>query len=243
MPRKRPFKYTLTDVITEYNKDLYNEIVARIPIKLVKDTINGWTPKIKDNLAIITYDKTESPDACFAHELLHIKYELDGLKRPKIIDNEGVADIMGLLFNHFCHFKFYKEFYDIGFIEEEFLSDKDQKETEKTINYSLLELEKFFNTSGRIKPSTALLIPYMVLKSPHDKSAITKSQIERLIKIGDKDFFNKLDKIISDWTESATLDTSYTFAKIFKACNRPNVGFCISGQKEDLIVAGDITED
>ncbi len=240
MPRKKIFKYELTDLVTEYNEDLYNEVAERISVKLIKDNQTGWSAKIVNGEAVITYKKADAPDACFAHELLHIKYELNGLKPPMIKDNEGVTDIMPLLFNQICHHKFYNEFYDMGFNEEEFLNDHDAMEIDILAKRDLKLLKDIFSKSGEIKGSTALLLPYIMLKSPHDKSETTKQFIERIKKIGDKSFFEAIDTILTDWTSQETLDSSMTFARIFKSCNRPKVGFCLSGREEDVIVAGNI---
>ena len=240
MPRKKSFKYDFSDLVTEYNEDLHNEIKAKINIRLVKNFKDGWSAFIENNEAIITYKKTDYPDACYAHELLHIKYELNGLVAPMIKDDEGVIDIMPLIFNQLCHHKFYQEFYDMGFNEDEFLNDNDATEIQYLAKRDIKLLEDTFSDSGIIQGSTALLLPYIMLKSPHDNTESTKGFIERFKRIGDNNFFSTIDTILSDWRNENTLDSSLTFARIFKACNRPRVGFCISGKEEDVIVAGNI---
>jgi len=240
MPRKKPLKYEIEDIVSEYNENLYNELKDKITIKLVKDFKIGWSAKIENGEAIITYNKSNYPDACFAHELLHIKYELNGLKPPLIKDNENVTNIMPFLFNQLCHHKFYQEFNDMGFNEEEFLNENDTSEVDKLAKRDIKLLEGIFNTSGTISGSSALLLPYIVLKSPHDKSETTKQHIEHLKRIGDNIFFQTIDTILQEWTNQESLDSSITFARIFKACNCPRVGFCLSGKDDDIIVAGNI---
>jgi hypothetical protein len=240
MPRKKPHKYEIADLLSEYNRDLYNEVSSKIDIDLVKDIKLGWSASIDGDKAIITYKKVESPDACLAHELLHIKYELNGLKAPLTKDEEGVTDIVPFLFNQLCHFKFYNEFYELGFNEEEFLNEQDETEKEQLAKRDINTLEQIYEKSGEIKGSTALLLPYIVLKSPHDISETTKGYINRLKKIGEANFFETIDKIIDEWVNSESLDSSYTFARLFKACNRPKVGFCLSGKEEDVIISGNI---
>lgn len=184
--------------------------------------------------------KSDYPDACFAHELLHIKYELNGLKPPQIKDNENVISIMPFLFNQLSHHKFYQEFYDMGFNESEFLNENDDAEVDGLAKRDIGLLEDIFNLSGTIEGSVELLLPYIVLKSPHDIHETTIQYIEQLRKIGDNVFFSTIDTILQEWTEQESLDSSMTFAKIFKACNRPRVGFCLSGNDEDVIIAGNI---
>lgn len=240
MPRKKSFKYEIEDIISEYNENLYKEVVAKIPIRLVKDSQVGWSAKIENGEAIITYKKSDNSDSSFAHELLHIKYELNGLKPPFFKDNENVSDIIPFLFNQLCHHKFYQEFYDMGFNEEEFLNENDTSDVDTITKRDIKSLENIFNLIGTINGSIVLLLPYFVFKSPHDKSETTKQHIERLKQIGDNSFFETIDIILQEWTNQESLDSSLTFARIFKACNCPDIGFCLSGQDDDLIIAGNI---
>jgi hypothetical protein len=240
MPRKKLFKYEIADIVSLYNEDLYNELKDKIKIRLVKDIKIGWSAKIENGEAIITYNKSSYPDACFAHELLHIKYELNGLKQPLIKDNEDVTNIMPFLFNQLCHHKFYQEFYDMGFNEEEFLNENDATEVDTLAKSDIKLIEGIFKNSGTISGSRVLLLPYIVLKSPHDKSETTKNHIEHLKRIGDNVFFQAIDTILQEWKNQESLDSSKTFALIFKACNCPRVGFCLSGKDDEIIVAGNI---
>jgi hypothetical protein len=240
MPRKKPFKYEIADILSLYNEDLYNELKDKIKIRLVKDIKIGWSAKIENGEAIITYNKSNYPDACFAHELLHIKYELNGLKQPLIKDNEDVTNMMPFLFNQLCHHKFYQEFYDMGFNEEEFLNENDATEVDSLVKSDIKLIEGISKNNGTISGSTVLLLPYIVLKSPHDKSETTKNHIEHLKRIGDNVFFQTIDTILQEWKNQESLDSSKTFARIFKACNCPRVGFCLSGKDDEIIVAGNI---
>lgn len=240
MPRKRPFEYKIEDILSEYNEDLYNEVSLMIDLVLEKNMRTGWSAKIRDGRAIITYNKADSPDACFAHELLHIKYELMGLVIPYVKDNEGIHDIMPFIFNQLCHHKFYADFYEMGFSEDEFLNDKDKDEVISLISRDFGLLKDIYEKNGIIPNSVALLLPYIVLKSPHDQSESTQHYISELKSYGSVDFFNEVDEILEEWRVSDTLDSSLTFAKLFKVCNMPKVGFCLSGMDDDIIIAGNI---
>lgn len=240
MSRKKNFKYTISDVVSEYNEDLYNEVKERIEIKLEKNNNLGWSAKIVDNIAVITYKKSDYADACFAHELLHIKYELNGLKAPLVIDQENISSILPILFNQLCHHKFYNEFYNMGFNEEEFLNESDNTDIDNLAKRDIKLLEEIYKKSGTISGSIPLLLPYIVLRSPHDMTESTQKHIEKLKQLGDINFFNTIDEILLDWTNTDTLDTSLTLARIFKAVKRPKVGFCLSGNRDDIIIAGDL---
>lgn len=240
MSRKKPLEYKVADLVTEYNQDLFDEVSKKVEIDLEKNIKEGWSAKIENGKARITYRISDYPDASFAHELLHIKYELNGLLPPEIMDNEGVINTLPIIFNQLCHHKFYKEFCDMGFDESEFLNDNDAYEIDYLARRDLPPLENFYSKKGEIQGSVNLLLPYISFLSPHDKSEKTLTHIDRLKKIGNKDFFTKVDTIIGDWVASETLDSSLTLARLFKACNKTNVGFCISGNPADIIMAIDV---
>jgi hypothetical protein len=47
MPWKKPFEYKLSDLISEYNDELYKEVSSKIPIELKKET-GAWSAHINN---------------------------------------------------------------------------------------------------------------------------------------------------------------------------------------------------
>lgn len=244
MLKNRKCNYSITELVNEFNQELYKEITGKIEIQLLKSDDICWSAEINNNTGIIRYSKSNHPDAAFAHELLHIKYELNGLKQPLVINNEleSVMDILSFLFNQLCHHKFYEEFINMGFLEEEFLDDYDLKKVAFNADRDIKALEKIYSIQGTISGSIPLLLPYLMLKSPNDNTQQSKKYIDRLKKIGDSTFYSKIDSILSDWKHQQSLDSSKIFARILKACGLNKIGFCLSGLEKDLIVAGNISE-
>lgn len=228
MPRKKPFKYELSDLISEYNEELYQEISEQIPIELVKG-VGSWSAYIdRDNdKAIITYSKSEVPDACFAHELLHIKLELNGLKDPFVRSNEEKVTWSDIRFfiNQLAHHRMYSEFLEMGFTEDEFLNDNDQKETLRLLKRDIPMLEKLHKSSGNLLFGFAVLYPYMVCISPNEDSETVKEYLQRLKNISEPEFIQKAEAIIESWNTSVQMDYCLTLAKIFKIGNYPRISF------------------
>ena len=52
-------KYELADLVTEHNEVLNNEVADRISVKLIKDNQTGWSAKIANGEAVITYKKAD----------------------------------------------------------------------------------------------------------------------------------------------------------------------------------------
>ncbi|MCB9235277.1 MAG: hypothetical protein H6581_26720 [Bacteroidia bacterium] len=236
MARKRPLSYSIDDLVNEYNEELYTEVAAQVEIELRKDTTKGWSSTIKNGTAIITYQYSDSPDVLFALELLRIKYELKGLVPPEYIDNENVAEILPGVFRLLCEHKYYGEFIEMGFSDEEFHDDFDLSKAQKLAQKSINGLKKI--SANDVNPFPILLFPFLMLSLTRDKTSAR--YMSELKSLGHAQFFKDMDQVLKDWRDSDTLDCSLTLARIFKACNLPNIGFCLSGKREDLIFARDV---
>lgn len=227
MPRKKPFNYKIEDLVSEYNEDLYEEVSAKIPIRLEKQQ-GSWSAKIdEDGIAIIGYCKSNYPDAAFAHELLHIKAELSGLKDPYVRSDEPDVDwgLLRFFINQLAHHKIYPEFYDLGFTDDEFLNDNDFLEARILLRRDVPMIEKTFNKLGEPLEGLIILLPYLVCISPHETNEEISKFKERIIKISKPSFIETIDEIISEWTISNRMDYCLTLAKLFKACDKLKISF------------------
>ena len=243
MPRKKPFKYKLEDLINpEYNEDLYNEVSAEIEIELKKQ-IGSWSAHInEDNIAVIGYSKSDYPDAAFAHELLHIKAELKGLKDPFVRSSEPDIDwaLLRFLINQLAHHRIYPEFYDLGFSEDEFLNDNDFNETRIRLKTDIAMIEDIHQKLKEPLDGLVILMPYLVCISPNEINQDILDYKERIIKISKSSFIKEIDNIIIEWQQSGRMDYCLTLAKLFKACNRLKISFAPIMDTENEISAGSI---
>jgi hypothetical protein len=224
MPVKKPVRYNIKDLISEYNED----VSSRINIKLVPQKGGGWSAQIDDSGdAIIGYSKSEYPDAAFAHELLHIKAELDGLKDPYVRSNEPGIDwtLIRFFINQLTHHRFYEEFYDMGFSENEFLNDNDYDDTRRTLNRDVGTLEKLRKGAGEPLRGLVVLMPYLVCISPNETSKEIQDFKERIINVSDPIFISEINDIITEWVSSKRMDYCLTLAKLFKACGKLKISF------------------
>lgn len=227
MPRKAPFQYKISDMISEYNQSLYEEVKAKIDIKLVKNTGN-WSAHIDDEgCAIIGYCKSEYPDAAFAHELLHIKAELNGLRDPHVRSSEEniTWEIIRFLINQLAHHRIYPEFYELGFSEDEFLNDNDFIETRILLRRDVPKIEALYQTSGKKLEGLIILLPYLVCISPNEYSQDIEAYKKRIIDVSDSEFITEITEIISEWTLSNRMDYCLTLAKLLKACGKLQISF------------------
>jgi len=243
MPRKKPFKYILEDLLSEYNQDLYEEVVAEISIKLVKQ-VGTWSAHIdKNGEAIIGYCKSDYPDAAFAHELLHIKAELEGLKDPYVRSNEKDIDwnLLRFIINHLAHHRIYPEFYDLGFDKSEFLDDNDFLETRTRLKNDIPLIEDIQSKLGEKIDGLAVLIPYLVCISPNENSKEIEEYKNRIIKITKPEFIKNIDNIILEWSQSNRMDYCLTLAKLFKACGKLKISFAPQQDNTNEIKAEDVT--
>lgn len=239
MPRKKPFNYKIEDLVSEYNEALYKEVSAKTFIRLEKQ-LSGWSAKIDENgVAIIGYSKSNYPDAAFAHELLHIKAELNGLKDPFVRSDEPDIDweLIRFFINQLAHHKIYPEFYDLGFTDDEFLNDNDLLETRILLQRDVPMIEEIFNNLCEPLEGLIILLPYLVCVSPHETSEEVSKFKERIIKISKPSFIETIDEIISEWTISNRMDYCLTLAKLFKACDKLKISFAPQTDIENAISA------
>lgn len=242
MARKKPIKYKVEDLISEYNEDLYKEVSAKIDIVL-KQQKGSWSAHIdKDGVAIIGYCKSEYPDAAFAHELLHIKAELQGLKDPYVRSNEPDIDwsLIRFFINQLAHHRIYSEFYDLGFSEDEFLHDNDFIETRNLLKKDVPMIENIHKKLGEQLDGFAILLPYLVCISPNEISDEIRLYKDRIINIANPNFINEIDEIISEWRTSNRMDYCLTLARIFKACNKLKISFAPVTDDKNEISAADV---
>ena len=242
MPRKKPLNNKLEQFLSDYNQELYDEVSALIPIEL-QQVKESWSSRIDRNgIAIISYAKTEYPDAAFAHELLLIKCELKGLKAPFVKNDE--ADIspvlIRFLITHLGHHRIYLEFYDLGFNEEEFLNDCDFKEVMMVLERDVPTIENKCKDTQRLLDGFQILLPYFFTILPNETRDEIKDFKERIIKISKPGFIKEIDDLISEWTTSDRMDYCLTLAKIFKACRFYEISFASMNNKENALSARNI---
>ena len=108
------YMYTLEYLLDDKNTALYESLEARVDIILVDSDTDSWTSKLSEDVAYIGVLKSDYPAACFSHELLHMKLELEGMDHPYFIDNENLGEsateLVSFLYNQLAHHKMYPEF-------------------------------------------------------------------------------------------------------------------------------------
>ncbi len=240
--------YTLKDLLDDKNAELYETLVARVKINLKVSNDDCWTSVLSENVACIGVLDSAYPAACFSHELLHIKLELDGMTRPFFIDNEDFgefgSELISFLYNELAHHKMYPEFLEMGYSPEQFLYDSDRKDLRRRLRQDVPKLERRCRKqSGKLQGGLAVLMPYLILKSPNDADRPMLSIGERLVKIGDPRLLSGVDKVLDTWVKAPTLDCCLSLAQLFKLAGRPRIGFSLTKSYNDLIKAANVEID
>jgi hypothetical protein len=228
---------TIEKFIDSRNQNLYFEVLEKTSIKLIEN--NKWGSATTNEIAMIYFSKSNSPFACFTHELLHVKYYHLGLIFPKHTAGFFFDEYIISIFNQLCHHKFFDEFCSLGFRPKNFLDESLEIVAITQIEEKIDHLEIEFSLNGELKDLFDLLSVYLMLKSPHDKSVKILRYINRLKAMREEIFFSTIDLILDDWKKETKFDSSLTLAKIFKACNYPEIGFYISNVDE-IIYSKDI---
>ena len=237
--------YTLEHLLDDKNTALYESLDARVNIILVDSDKDSWTSKLSKNVAYIGVLKSDYPAACFSHELLHVKLELEGMDHPHFIDNENLgesaAEIVPFLYNQFAHHKMYPEFVEMGYPPEHFLYDDDRRDLRKLLKYDVPKLErKYRKQNDKPQGGMAVLCPYLALRSPHDADRPMPSIGQRLVQIADPCLLSGVDRVLETWVKDPSLNCCLSLARLFKLAGLPLFGFSLTGSQDDMIVAGNV---
>ena len=215
--------------VNSKNQELYKEVSEKTEIVFVE--FNQWKSTIPDIKTTILFADTIDPFACFTHELLHIKYHFLGLRFPKY-SNENLKSEVVFLFNQLSHFKFFKEFCELGFSKESFLQEVNIEKETNEYERRTSELEIEFDKNNKIEENTNTMLFYIALKSPHDDSNTTLNFIKRLKTIDKNGFFSTIDLILKEWENDTSYNSCKTLAKLFKLCNQFEIGFYLDNESE-----------
>jgi hypothetical protein len=235
--------YELNQLLDERNQTLYQQVAGRLNVRLEPSDDSGWGCKQENHDGIIYCSKSNCPIACFTHELLHLKFESNGMGRPyhKTDNSEFPTDAIGFFHNQLVHHKIYPPFIALGFKSQEFLNDDDAKGMTRILKRDLSTFESLYK-KGR-KPLTGLMIamPFFSINSPHDQNDTIKKFEQRLKAIANPNDLSDLEKILRDWKQSENPNCSRPLACIFKVAGYPRVGFSVTGTDYDIIYAGNVT--
>lgn len=237
--------YDLRDLVDDKNTALHEHLATRIDISLEDASGELWTSKLSEGVAYIGVGESDYPTACFAHELLHMKLELDGMVHPQFIDDEGLQDASGqvqFFYNQLAHHRMYPEFAEMGYPPEQFLHDSDPVQSRRLLKEEVSRLERQFRRGGD-EPLRGrdILVPYLsLLRSPHDESTLMSRKGQRLVRIADSCFLNRIDRVLETWVVDRSLDCCLSLARLFKLAGFPGMAFSPTGSCEDLIKAREV---
>ena len=239
------YMYTLEYLLDDKNTVLYESLDARVDIILVDSDADSWTSKLSEDVAYIGVLKSDYPAACFSHELLHMKLELEGMDHPYFIDNENLGEsateLVPFLYNQLAHHKMYPEFVEMGYPSKQFLYDSDRKDLRKLLSRDVPKLErKYRRQKGKLQGGMAVLLPYLTLMSPHDTDRPMPSIGQRLVQIADPCLLSGVDRVLETWVKDPSLDCCLSLARLFKLTGLPRFGFSLTKSQDDMIVAGNV---
>jgi hypothetical protein len=221
---------------------LLEELDAKTKLKFSQSKEPGWGSSYGDGIYRITFSSCRHPSASLAHELLHVKTQLNGYKRIRIgissIDQtESFNRFMTCLDNELQHHKFYDEFISLGFEPHQFYMDEDTE----TENHLRQEID-----NGYEKLIDSVICLFSIIAPG---GAMTSTTIEalktKLYSVNGgayKESLQKIEELVASWSRSPSFDAVPTIKWImlvmaplqnmtwfgFEATNRPpNQGFFV----------------
>jgi hypothetical protein len=233
--------FTIEQLIDDRNRALHDEVAAQVRIELREEPEpeEGWGSqyRAKESCGIIFHAPTPYPQACFAHELLHIKYEANGYRRPMHAvsapvgsmsqdDLNGYRDWVGdffvFVYNQLMHHKMYPDFIALGYPPNEFFRDEPGRLDRLAARLADLKEEQRRSPNDLNAEYFAKL--FFALKNPHEDNARIQGMLAELrsISVG---LYNTLESYLSQWKSDSKPDVSRYLAVFFAVLQQPNVGF------------------
>jgi len=218
--------YSLEELIEKNNEELYKYVSEKKKI-LLNTNAKGWSEETTDGCVIIGCSPTDHPQASFAHELLHAKLKIMGMKDPLILGGEGLKypqQLERYLYNQLAHHKMHKEFISMGYMDVEFLHDDDTEENARQLERDIAELEKkYLAEKNMLQGGLQVGIPYLASTCPHDKS--DKPIIMRLRDISESKILKEIDKLLEEWRESGEYSPCHTMKRFCEICGVYDIEF------------------
>ena len=209
--------YTVEDLLDGKNNALYADVEAKAPIQYKHHKEGPWEGVLLGDKksSFVGTAPSDKPGPCFAHELLHIKLELEGLIKPKRCKvRNGFVETIRQLCNDLAHHRMYPAFLALGYAPGEFMTAEEDAGAEKCIDDYLMAFEER-KAENRQPVGLHVLACYLLINNPHD----TKVQHrERLIAAVGAERIDAFDGILKEWRESDSKDYSPYLAKLLGIC-------------------------
>lgn len=129
----------------------------------------------------------------------------------------------------------------MGYEPRQFLHDSEAGVHRRDLKREILLLEKRRH-KGHSRPLRGLCVGMLYLKtrSPHENHLPVTRLIERLRGISDPEVLRGIDAMLKEWVQRHDLNPCLAFAQFFGACDKPRMGFSMSGGQDDMIVSGNL---
>lgn len=231
-------EYAIADLVDDRNRALYNEVSSNVPVLLEGSDEDGWGAIIKDGKGRIYYSPTQYPISSFTHELLHLKCDYSGMRKPGFMvksaheDQEKlyleISEQLSYTYNQLIHHRIFQEFSALGLPPDEFLDDADKQSASNCAKRDIPQLVEWSKKNRKNVPCSLFIYPYLFLRSPNDTSEESVRLLKKLRNISDQNFY-KVNKLLSLLKEDKAPDMRKYLAKIFMYCNKHDIGFGYDG--------------
>jgi len=240
-------RYSLADLLDDRNRQLYEDLAAKVQIELRPSEDSFWREIMKDGVALISHAPSSYPISCFTHELLHVHFDLLGMEHPSAYEIEAqtkkeirdteelVREWLPSWYNQLIHQKMYPLFIAMGFPSAEFLDESDA-EFFNTVAEHVEILKEKRRKTGRAIPVKLYVLQYLFAKSPHDHSEKTERIRKDLRNLSGGTSY-QLDNLIKTLVADPEPNMSWYLVRLFYLCGMPDVA--IGRDHQHLIWARD----
>jgi hypothetical protein len=243
--------YPLEQIVDDRNRAIYQDVSSAVTIEFhdqdAKEEQEGWGAQYFPDKAVaaVLCAPTRFPQASFAHELLHIKYELNGYQRPKFVMIETTPDqqqsyrdwaggFMGWAYNQLMHLRMLSSFTAMGFPREQFLKE-DAGRLDRISSY--IKKLKGGKAKKRFDHEVFARV-YLQLRNPSSNQRMVERLRNELKQVSSRQFA-AMEDFTNRWIAAASPDVAWYLARLFNICQHPNVGVGNEPEPENMTWARD----
>lgn len=225
----------LDGMLDDRNRPLYEEIKATTQI-MFEDLPDGngrWRSVYlqRDNIAVVSCSPTTKPHARLAHELLHIKSDINGLDRPSCTVKSPPREqarykawcdeFVVVMHNHLIHRRNLPVFMAMGYPPEDFFLERPELLPKIAEGVALLKKRRRAYKND-VVPVVDYLHLYLTLKGRQPGGPEVDQLIKEIKGVAGSSIAS-VDELLSAWDASKRPTVSKYIARLLRLCSRFNV--------------------
>lgn len=228
--------YAIEALLDDRNRLLYEELSQRVTFTFENAPGTAWGVRYdaERELAEMICSVCADPIAAFTHELLHVRFEINGYLKPeqafKVANDtyrHRVNAFRSTAYNALMHVKMYPDFLALGFTPEQFFLERNPpSQLQQLVKECKTDIDECGSARERKLIATESFIrSFFMLSAPSIEAAQCLKSLKRLDPVA----FDHLSQYLSGWLTAEPGALCWHLARLFYMCGHYDVGIGYKG--------------